>query len=80
MNRSSHGENIVPQIEDKYKRIINICFGIDGEGFDDFDVKDIEEIFQDRTLSEGELIKMFKDCLFRVDILNYRIYKQCILL
>jgi len=34
---------------------------ISGEGFDDMDIQDIEEILEDRTLDEEELVEMLDE-------------------
>jgi hypothetical protein len=44
-----------------FGRTINICRGIEGEGFTEMDIHDIQEILEDRSLYEEEWIEILNE-------------------
>lgn len=67
-NSDSSGETL-------HNHILNIAHIIGGEGFDDLNSQDLDELFQEPTLTEAELIEIinepYEDTIVNEDAENY---------
>lgn len=64
--------NVIPFAEEQYSRIVSAAFRLGGEGFEDLNIQDVRELFEEQSLTEEELIEYVNTCTSNTPLDNIK--------